>query len=221
MAAQCGSCTATACESKADAGRSCGDPFVPAHKDNQDWQFSPVEFERLAREVQGVTLDAACDVRGEKAFCPKFCSAKESFLRRELSGERVWANFPFQHLGPFLRHYFAEKERDPSIMGCFVVPVWRKAKRWPLEEGLQVLAQYPAGTELFTAPMPDGSRQSKGPTRWAVEVQYDPSVVMPVGREAGSRAAHTVSQGRAPHVHGVESAGGQCTPTHPRFWRLG
>ena len=165
--------------------------------------------------------DAACDVRGQNAFCPRFCSAKESFLQRSLSGERVWANFPFLHLGPFLRHYFAEKDKDPSIMGCFVVPVWRKAKWWPLVEGLQVLAQYPAGTELFTAPMPDGSRRSKGPTRWAVEVRYDPSEVMPVGGTAGSQAAHTVSQGRAPHLHGVESAGRQCTPTHPRFWRLG
>ena len=222
MAAQCGSCTSTACGPDANDGKSYGDPSVPAHKDNQDWQFSPTEFERLSDQVGGFTLDAASDVEGNNAFCPEFCSAKESFMRRSLSGgERVWANFPFHHLGPFLRHYFAEKDKDPSITGCFVVPVWRKAKWWPLVEGLEVLAQYPAGTELFTAPMPDGSRRSKGPTRWAVEVRHDPSAVTKTAEHSAvSEAAHTVSQGRALDAHGVES-GRSDQPAHPRFWRLG
>ena len=217
MAAQCKS------ESRelhgAGASKGYGDPSLPAHRDSQDWQFAPAEFDRLSREVGGFSIDAACDVEGKNSFCPEFCSAADSFLDRDLSGQRVWANFPFMHLGPFLRHYFAEKDKDPSIMGCFVVPVWRRAKWWPLVEGLQVLAQYPAGTELFTAPLPDGSRRSFGPTRWAVEVRYDPAGPIPAGRSAGCPEAHSACQGLAPNAYGVES-GGQSSPTNPRFWRL-
>ena len=133
-----------------------------------------------------------------------------------MKDERVWANFPFRHMDQFLSHYFQQKELCPGIMGCFVVPVWRRQPWWPLVDGLQVLAHYPAGTELFTAPMPDGSRRSLGPTRWAVEVRYDPAdqpgdatftsvpVVDPVVAECAVKA----------------DAAGSCKPAKAAFWRL-
>ena len=162
-----------------------GDPVVPAHLDDQDWQFSPAEHEQIAHTVGGFTLDAACDVEGRNSFCREFCSSRDSFLRKDLTGHRVWANFPFRHLEKFLLHYMAQKEASPSIMGCFVVPVWKRAGWWPLVEGLQVLAHYPVGSELFTKPFENGSRRSMGPIRWAVEVRYDPSGPVPVGQEPG------------------------------------
>ena len=140
-----------------------------------------------------------------------FCSASQSFLCYPLAGHRVWANFPFAHLETFLRRYHAQKDLDPSIMGCFVVPVWRRAKWWPLVERFQVLAHYDAGTELFTAPEPDGSRRSRGPTRWAVEVRYDPSA------DERTRDTHVtrpdgVAKGRAAQAGAAGSAGSDQSP---------
>ena len=202
-----------------DARDPIGADRLPAHLDDQDWQFSPAEHERLSQQVGGFTLDAACDVNGKNAFCPDFCSAEKSFLHRDLAGDqRVWANFPFRHLGKFLRHYFAQKEQYPSTMGCFVVPVWRRKEWWPLVERLPVLAHYPAGTELFTAATRDGSREARGPTRWAVEVRYDPGTRKPEGYAAGVPGSLS-SEGKAPVAHGVEGAGPD-QPVQASFWRL-
>ena len=64
---------------------------------------------------------------------------------KSLAGQQVWANPPFRHMEKFLLHYFEQKDADPGIMGCFVVPVWKSASWWPLVERLEVLAHYPSG----------------------------------------------------------------------------
>ena len=200
-------------------------PDLPPHCDDQDWQFSPSEHERLASLVGGFTLDAACDAMGRNAFCELFCSASDSFLHKSLAGQRVWANFPFRHLETFLLRYFSQKELDPSIMGCFVVPVWKSASWWPLVENLQVLAHYPAGSDLFTTPVEDGSRRSVGVTRWPVEVRYDPrdqlsgdASVLQLPTDA--RARPEVSNVAAVFPAASASAGNLQTPCAAAFWRL-
>ena len=193
--------------------------------DDQDWQFKPAEFERIARMVGGFTLDAASDVEGRNAFCVPWCSARDPFERKSLTDERVWANFPFRHLEKLLLHYFAQKEANPSIMGCFVVPVWKKASWWPLIEKLEVLAHYPAGSDLFTTAVVDGSRKSVGPTRWAVEIRYDPRDGKPdrhVGCDPTPVYARTEEEViDAAAVASVVSAdAADLRPHAPAFWRL-
>ena len=203
-------------------------PEVPAHRDDQDWQFEPAEFERIARLVGGFTLDTAADVEGRNGFCEQFRSMRDPFEHKPLMGQRVWANFPFRHLEKLLLHYFEQKESDPSIMGCFVVPVWKKAPWWPLVERLQVLAQYPAGTELFTTPVGDGSRRSVGPTRWAVEVRYDPMYRVPGEHTVLVCATVPVDdrpkqQAQSPAVEvptALAGAAGSRPHVIPAFWRL-
>lgn len=183
------------------AGCSAIGPDPAEKHDDQDWQFSPTEFERISEAVGGFTLDAACDATGANRLVNQFCSAEDSFLDRSLAGERIWANFPFRHMEQFLLHYHAQKESDPSIMGCFVVPTWKRAPWWPLVENFKVLARYPAGTELFTAPGLAGVRRSRGPTRWPVEVLYDPNDTglgeIPVVRPPATRCCQPVLAGRA------------------------
>ena len=164
----------------------------------------------------GFTLDAACDARGSNRLVDSFCSERKSFLCQNLAGQRVWANFPFRHLDRFLMHYLKQKEKSPSIMGCFVVPVWRRKSWWPLVDGFQVLAHYPAGTELFTAPMPDGSRRSLGPTRWAVEVRYDPA-----DRSGDATLTSEPVVDRVVTDGALRAdAAGPCKPQSTAFWRL-
>ena len=177
--------------------------------------------------VGGFTLDAACDTEGRNAFCELFCSTDDSFLHKSLAGQRVWANFPFRHMEQFLLRYYSQKEADPSIMGCFVVPVWKSKAWWPLVENMPVLAHYPSGSELFTAPVGDGSRRSMGPTRWPVEVRYNPRDQIPgnppelvdsvpvdtrTGPEVGCLAAVDPAVG---------AAATESRPSHAAaFWRL-
>ena len=113
-------------------------------------------------------------MRGTNSHCKRFCSARDSFLRRDLSGERLWANFPFRRMEEFLSHYFEQKERHPELTACLVVPVWKTKRWWSSVADLPVVAHFPAGTELFTAPAADGTRVSLGPTRWPVEIRLDP-----------------------------------------------
>ena len=191
------------------------------HLDDQDWQFDPSEFDKLSRRVGGFSLDAASDNSGNNAHCERFCCERRSFLCQDLAGERVWANFPFRHLDEFLQRYFAQKEKHPEISGCFVVPVWKRSKWWPWVDKLPVLARYEKGTDLFTKAQPDGSRRSVGPTRWAVEVRYDPAtrsgacapatVAPDVADEGGSDASSW--------AHQAEPAGTD-HPEQAEFWRV-
>ena len=200
-------------------------PELPVHLDDQDWQFEPSEHERISRMVGGFTLDAACDTEGRNSFCALFCSTSDSFLHKSLAGQRVWANFPFRHMETFLLRYFAQKEADPSIMGCFVVPVWKSAAWWPLVENMRVLAHYPSGSDLFTAPVGDGSRRSLGPTRWPVEVRYDPRDQKPgnpaVSAPVETRTGPEVGSLAAVGVAVALDATTESRPSHvAAFWRL-
>ena len=181
----------------------------------------------MAELVGGFTLDAACDTDGRNSFCDRFCSARDSFLHTSLAGQQVWANFPFRHLEEFLLHYFEQKEADPSIMGCFVVPVWKSASWWPLVETLEVLAHYPSGSDLFTTPVGDGSRRSVGVTRWPVEVRYDPRDRIPDG-SSGPSCPGPVEARTKPEASNaaavdpaVLAAVAESRPHHTAaFWRL-
>ena len=73
-------------------------------RDTQDWKFDPAEFQRLNETYGPFTLDAAANPDGSNAQLDNYCSKDRSFLKEDLSGHTVWANFPFQRLWTFLKH---------------------------------------------------------------------------------------------------------------------
>ena len=84
-----------------------------------------------------------------------------------------------------------------------------------------------AGTELFTTPVGDGSRRSVGPTRWAVEVKYDPMDWVPdenaAPRDAVLEDDRPKQQVQSPAVESpTASVGDAEVNPHPKpdFWRL-
>ena len=83
---------------------------------------------------------------------------------------------------------------------------------------MEVLASYPKGTLLFTSPSPDGKgRQLRGPTRWPVEVRYDPSgssrcSLITTAGTAEAQLSPSVAAGE--HVPGIDH------PQGAQFWRV-
>ena len=155
--------------------------------DNNDWKFDRSEFKRLNKKYGPCTVDAAASANGNNAQLSRYYSVEDSFFRHHLRGEMIWGNFPFDRMGEFLSHYLHCKAADQRIGGLFVVPQWQRKPWWGLIQDLKVVARYPAGTNLFTAPARgDGeirARRHCGPTQWPVLVIWDPPQGTPVQRK--------------------------------------
>ena len=149
-------------------------------RDSEDWMYDRAKFLELNEEYGPFSLDAAASSGGENAQCKRFCSKDDSFLQRQLNGETVWANFPYQRVDEFLGHYLEEKQRDPSIAGMFVLPKWTSTTWWSKVERMQLVKEYPKGEQLFTAPPEDSRgevRRELGPSPWPVCIFWDPPSV--------------------------------------------
>ena len=144
------------------------------NRDPSDWMFDRQKFQELDREYGPFTLDAAASINGDNAQCRQFCSASDSFFSKDLTGQTLWANFPYEEADKFLAHYFAAKAKDPSIAAALVLPHWESTPWWAKVSHLRRIRQHPRGTDLFTAPSPREERVSLGPTRWSVIVFWDP-----------------------------------------------
>ena len=145
------------------------------NRDPSEWMFDRQKFQELDREYGPFTLDVAANPSGDNAQCNRFCSKESSFFEQNLSGETVWANFPYEQAGDFLDHYFTAKAGNPSIAAAIVLPEWTTAPWWQRVSHLRRIGQYPRGTDLFTAAGPRGERTALGPTRWPVIVFWDPA----------------------------------------------
>ena len=153
----------------------------PSPKDTSDWMLNRSEFLKWQREL-GVTfsVDACCDPDGFNSHVPtRFYSKDKSFLQADVSGETVWCNPPFHSAVTFLSHYLQCKSTAPwSTSGVFILPKWRNPKWANLTQGMRLLHEYPAHTQLFTRPNADPAldRVQVGPAPWPVQVFYDPPV---------------------------------------------
>ena len=146
---------------------------------NQDRQLLP-EIWRAVENLSGssFTLDACCDVEGKNSFCNKFCAPTpdKDFFATVLAGEHVWMNSPFTGLRTFVARYLQQKSESPqNTSACILVPCRpRDNVVHNMLQHTQVLAEYPAGSVLFTAPDKDGKRHSMPPCPFGVKVYYDP-----------------------------------------------
>jgi hypothetical protein len=137
------------------------------------------EFLACQTATKPFSLDGACNETGDNAHVPHnyCCPGTRPFQKERLQGHHIWCNAPFDKLKEFLQHYRDCKNESPhDTSACFVVPVWNTATFMPLLAKMQVLKEYPAGTQLFMAKTKDtGKRELMPPTPWPVRVYYDPS----------------------------------------------
>ena len=154
-------------------------------RDDQDWQFDPIQQHHIAAVWGPFDVDACADATGTNAFCPRFWSEVDSCLDHRWAGLHVWCNPPFRAVGEVLRHFWANYADAPdSTSAVFVLPAWLTQSWWRLTAGGALLRFYPAGSDLFTSPSldPHGGaerRVNRGPTHWPVVVLLFPRRAAP------------------------------------------
>ncbi len=134
------------------------------------------EFERIQDMIPcKFTLDGCCNNDGSNSHCMQFACPERSFTDMNVGGHCIWLNPPFARIEQFIRHYMACKAHRPQdTSACILVPYWPNSKFMRLLKGMQQVIEYPAGTQLFSAPTADGQRQALPGTPWPVRVYYDP-----------------------------------------------
>ena len=139
--------------------------------------FNPDECARLQELVgRHISLDACADDTGSNKQHSRYCSPMSSFLDFDCSGEHVWLNAPFKQLCSFISHYRSCKDKAPgSTSALIVVPTMQNHPVSKLVHGMQKVAEYPVGTNLFSTVHADGtSSPLQLGIPWPIAVYYDP-----------------------------------------------
>ncbi len=149
-------------------------------RDDGDWQFDPREFRRVSAWAErewgrGFDVDACADPVGSNAHCERYWSAVDSALEHDMGGLHVWCNADWRLLSPMLKHFRGCASRRPfDTRAIFCVPLSPHKDWWREVKGFDVLAVYPAGTQLFTrqSGVADGARwgprERVRPAKWPV-----------------------------------------------------
>ena len=145
--------------------------------DDQDWQLHPALFAQLHTEWGPFQVDACSDPLGRNAHLEVYWSELNSCLDHCWADLAVYCNPPFRAAEDILRHFWTSWQRSPTTTSAvFVLPVWPSERWWRLLSGGCVVAYWPAGSSVFTAPewrraSPSNpvpaQRVDRGVTRWA------------------------------------------------------
>lgn len=145
--------------------------------DHEDWQLDPVIVHDDLEDEYGLfDVDTCVDELRTNAHCARSWNRKDDCRKQNMGGLHVFMNGPFSELKSMLEHFVECKRQHPmGTSGVFVVPLWPTADFWLYVVGMphvfRVVRRWPAGTELFTSPIPahkGGGRRRCGPTRWPV-----------------------------------------------------
>jgi len=128
--------------------------IVLESREDGDWRFRRDEFlhcqSRTGREFD---TDACADPLGLNSHCERFHSRLDSTLDHTWAGHHTWCNADWQSLPDVLPHFRQAYASAPlSTSAVFVVPARPTAAWWRLLRGGQVIAFYPKGSDLFSAP---------------------------------------------------------------------
>ena len=161
-------------EFHAHAARFINGPGVSL--DTEDWQMSPDVFDYFDRWLGPFQYDACVDKYRTNSHCPRSWTAGDDCRRQRWHGLTVWCNGPFSLLYEILMHFLLCKAEMPvGTAALFILPLWVPSDFMTLVHSMprtfQVVARFPAGSQLFTAPVPahaGGGRRYVGDTRWPV-----------------------------------------------------
>ena len=123
-------------------------------RDLGDWQLRSDEFRYLeALSSREFDIDGAADPMGRNAQCSRYCSVSDSLLDTDIRGMHLWCNPDWHLASDSLRHFsLARSEQPETTSAVFLLPAWPTAPWWRQLRDAQLLAYYPVGSELFTAP---------------------------------------------------------------------
>lgn len=144
--------------------------------DQEDWQLLSDAFRELDAVYGPFQVDACVDAYRTNAHCAVSWTEREDCLRQRWHGLTVFCNGPFSRLFEILTHFLRCKAEEPvGTAALFILPMWSGSDFMGLVHShprvFRVVARYPAGSALFSAPVPShlgGGRRYVGPTRWPV-----------------------------------------------------
>ena len=145
-------------------------------KDREDWQMATAVVAELDEEYGPFDVDGCTDQYRTNAHFAKSWNAEDDCEKQQWQGLNVFCNGPFSRLLQILRHAAECKRAQPvGTAALFIVPCWPTEAFYQYALGhpkmFRVVQRWPAGTPLFTAPVPaqlGGGRIYNGPTRWPV-----------------------------------------------------
>jgi hypothetical protein len=147
-------------------------------KDPGDWQMVTSEFDQWELRYGPFDLDGSTDKYRRNALAPVSWTKEEDCTRQDYGCRNVWLNPDFAIILQALLRFMECKRAHPlGTALTLVVPAWPTEEWFELLVAhprlFRVVGRYPAGTKLFTCPIPEehgGGRRSVGPTAWPVLV---------------------------------------------------
>ena len=148
--------------------------------DRQNWMLCKALVGHLDEQFGPFQVDACCDLYGANAHFRVYWTVLNDAAKMPWDGLRVWCNGPFGAYIAIIRRFLQCKARCPlGTSGMFIIPVWETTDFYRLIKRLphvfEVVAEWPAGSTLFTAPVlphVGPGRVSWGVTRWAVQAVW-------------------------------------------------
>ena len=95
----------------------------------------------------------------------------------EFAGKNTLVNVHYSHISRVLDQYFQQKSSSPhNTSAVFVVPQWSSRKWFSKISTMLPLTRFPKGSEVFSMAVPGvpTKRRSRGPTKWATVIFWDP-----------------------------------------------
>ena len=136
---------------------------------DKDWRLIDSEFDAL-HSTFGFTLEACCDPKGLNGHANlPFCSEVDSFLDRNVTGQRIFLNPPWKYAMKFVHHVRQCHAQDPTnTMAIVVLPNWPCFSN--ITKDLALYQEIPARQSVFTkSPSIDGSvREPVSPVPWTI-----------------------------------------------------
>ena len=150
--------------------------------DYDDWMLSESVFDGLWAKYGPFDIDAATDVHGSNSYMRPEATWNIIVDACKMNWDEmtVYCNPPYSRILDFLVRFLFCKQRSPmGTAAVFVLPVWDSGPGqgtfWNLvtehPDVFEVVARYPEGTRLFTAPAQRGlNRRDVGATKWPVVI---------------------------------------------------
>jgi hypothetical protein len=144
--------------------------------DQEDWQLMQHVFATFDHLYGPFMIDACVDEFRRNSHCARSWTAHDDCMKQQWHGLTVFCNGPFSMLLAIIMHFLKCKMEEPvGTAALFIVPVWvgeaYLALIYSRPDVFTVVARFPKGSALFTAPVPThlgGGRRYAGPTRWPV-----------------------------------------------------
>jgi hypothetical protein len=143
----------------------------PVTRRSIDWKLVDSVFDPLHARFNFTLEGCAYDEGLNSHSDLPHCSPSDSILERDLTGERVFINPPWELAEQIAQHFEDCRRTSPtSTMAVFVLPKWAKSTQ--VTKNRKLYQEFPARTQLFTRQSLENPAQHEvvAPAPWHVHM---------------------------------------------------